>query len=321
MCVILRSKIWTAGTAYSTAGIHPCSSAIFASSHPTYDTDQASGCGPDPSKPIHDDKHGPDEARTAEIIAKLKGFIDKARAKPEHCLVAFGEFGLDYDRLHFCSKKIQLHSFAAQLKLAASLQPQLSLFLHSRAAHQDFVRLLKDAFGERLERLEKGGVVHSFTGTVREMKELVDLGLYIGINGCSFKTEENCSLIKSLDLAHLMLETDAPWCEVRQSHEGYKYIPKPLVTTASDSRPATNVSPSPQQSKKRKNQKETPEDQSRYKIVKKEKWVAGAMVKGRNEPCNIEKIATIVAGIKGVSVEEVCEAAWNNTAKVFPIEA
>lgn len=303
---------------YSTAGIHPCSSAIFAATHPRHDTDHTPSCGPDPTQPIHEDDHVPDEKLTRDIIANLRSFVEKARSEPEHGLVAFGEFGLDYDRLHYCSKRIQLHSFAAQLELAASLKPQLPLFLHSRACHQDFVRLLKKTFGDRLERLEKGGVVHSFTGTVDEMKELVDLGLFIGINGCSFKTADNCALVKELDLAHLMLETDGPWCEVRPSHEGYKYISKPQSTspTAPSSQGITGSKPT----KKQKNQNKAPEDQGRWKVVKKEKWEPGAMVKGRNEPCTIEKIGSIVAGLKGVSVEEVCEAAWRNTVTVFPIE-
>jgi len=69
----------------------------------------------------------------------------------------------------------------------------------------------------------------------------------------------------------------------------------------------------------KKSQKKEPEVPERFKVVKKEKWEEGAMVKGRNEPCTIERIATIVAGIKGVSVEEVCEAAWANTVKVFGV--
>lgn len=223
----------TAGTVFATAGIHPCSSSIFSPSHHKHhDESQSEGegeaehtpaCDPDPSKPIPDGD-GVDNARSEKIIADLTTLISSARSPspfsstPE--LVAFGEFGLDYDRLHYCSKEVQLHSFAVQLALAASLSPQLPLFLHSRAAHADFVRLLKDAFGPRLERLEKGGVVHSFTGTVDEMRELMDLGLYIGVNGCSFKTEENCAVVKEIELSRLMLETDGPWCEVRPSHGG-----------------------------------------------------------------------------------------------------
>ena len=339
---------------FSTAGIHPCSSSIFSPSHHKHhDESQSEGegeaehtpaCDPDPSKPIADGD-GVDLARSAHIITDLTALIAQARTSPTPELVAFGEFGLDYDRLHYCSKEVQLHSFAAQLALAASLSPQLPLFLHSRAAHADFVRLLKEAFGPRLERLEKGGVVHSFTGTVDEMRELMDLGLYIGVNGCSFKTAENCEVVKEIELSRLMLETDGPWCEVRPSHEGWKYLVEFGVKAKADAAAAAAaaaaaeavaVAPEqqgeagqqrerrkkPQQQQQgKKNQKKEPEVPDRYKVVKKEKWEEGAMVKGRNEPCTIDRIARIVAGIKGVSVEEVCEAAWSNTVKVFDVDS
>jgi TatD DNase family protein len=250
--------------------------------------------------------------------------VTEAQASGQKNLVAMGEFGLDYDRLHYCSKSIQLHSFAAQLQVAASISPQLPLFLHSRAAHNDFVRLLKEAFGEKLENLEKGGVVHSFTGTAEEMRELMDLGLYIGINGCSFKTVENCAVVKEVHLDRLMIETDGPWCEVRPSHEGYKYLIEkketPVTENQQNGTTSTPESAQKQQKQSKKNQKKEPEVPERYKTVKKEKWEEGAMVKGRNEPCNIERVAKIIAGIKGVSVEEVCEAAWKNTVAVFGLE-
>ncbi|POR37377.1 Deoxyribonuclease Tat-D [Tolypocladium paradoxum] len=306
------------GTVYATAGIHPCSSAIFSSAGRRRMSDHTTPCDPDPSAPIPED-HAPDPKRSANIIADLTALLAEARSSGQKHLVAIGEFGLDYDRLHYCNKAVQLHSFEAQLRVAASLEPQLPLFLHSRAAHSDFVSLLKGAFGDSLERLTKGGVVHSFTGTAEEMRELMDLGLYIGINGCSFKTAENCAVVNEVHLDRLMLETDGPWCEVRPSHEGWKY----LVDEKSAQEPTENGTPTPsegqprQQKQSKKNQKKEPDVPERFKVVKKEKWEQGAMVKGRNEPCNIERVAKVVAGIKGVSVEEVCEAAWRNTVKVF----
>jgi len=44
------------------------------------------------------------------------------------------------------------------------------------------------------------------------------------------------------------------------------------------------------------------------KAVKKEKWNAEYMVKGRNEPCTISRVAYCVANVKGIPVEEICEA-------------
>ncbi|KAB5585474.1 endodeoxyribonuclease-like protein [Coniochaeta sp. 2T2.1] len=325
------------GTVYTTAGIHPCSSSIFSVSHKRHhehDEDHSAdehtpACGPDPDKPVPDGLSVSEE-KTKQIIADLESLVKSA---PPTSLIALGEFGLDYDRLHYCPADVQLHSFAAQLKLAAELKPQLPLFLHSRAAHADFVRLLKDAFGPRLEKLEKGGVVHSFTGTVEEVRELSELGLYIGINGCSFKTAENCAVVKEIDLDRLMIETDGPWCEVRPSHEGWKYLlpPKPAESVEtngvdSGSGTATPVGGTETPAKGgrkqgKKNQKKEPEVSERFKVVKKEKWEEGAMVKGRNESCTIERVAKIVAGIKGISVEEVCETAWANTVKVFGLDA
>lgn len=252
---------------------------------------------------------------------------------------------------------------------------------------------LQEAFGPNLEKLEKGGVVHSFTGTLEEMRELMDLGLFIGVNGCSFKTEENCAVVKEIRLDRLMLETDGPWCEVRGGHEGWKFLvqyyarerearekeeaeakakaeeearakkeeeaAKALADVSLNSnggetengrsgngngngtpadasgtstpntsgqqqqpgqkRERRKKQPQPPQQQK-KNAKKESEVPERFKVVKKEKWEEGAMVKGRNEPCTIERIAIIVAEIKGVSVEEVCEAAWRNTVKVFGLE-
>ena len=63
----------------------------------------------------------------------------------------------------------------SQLGLAKKYH--LPLFLHSRAAHADFVKILREeGFGEDGGRLvgAKGGVVHSFTGTVEEAAELVN---------------------------------------------------------------------------------------------------------------------------------------------------
>ncbi|CCC13589.1 unnamed protein product [Sordaria macrospora k-hell] len=399
---------------YTTAGIHPCSSSIFSTSHHLHHDESGSesesaapasrlawhsaaadtasvpipicSADPDPLAPQPEDPSLIDHVRTPQLISNLSDLITTSR---DAGLIAFGEFGLDYDRLHYCSRTVQLHSFRAQLRLAASLTPQLPLFLHSRAAHRDFVDCLKEAFGEKLERLEKGGVVHSFTGTLEEMKELMDLGLFIGVNGCSFKTAENCAVVKEIRLDRIMLETDGPWCEVRGGHEGWKYLvqyyqrerevrekkeredaeakakadeearkqkeeeqaAKKLAEVSLNSNEAEPQSQAesgtgtpasadasgtstpggqgqkrerrkkqpqpPQQKKNAKKESEVPE---RFKVVKKEKWEEGAMVKGRNEPCTIERIAIIVAEIKGTTVEEVCEAAWANTIKVFGVE-
>jgi TatD DNase family protein len=134
------------------------------------------------------------ELRSLALESKKSGYA-----------VAFGEIGLDYDRLFLSAKEPQLKYFEAQLDLAVEIQ--LPLFLHSRAASEDFERLL----APRLEKLTKRGLVHSFTGTLEEMQRMVALGLDIGVNGCSLKTEENLEVVKALPLDRLQIETDGPW--------------------------------------------------------------------------------------------------------------
>jgi len=163
------------GVCYATVGVHPCSAKEF---------DTFPG--------------GP-----SALLSALRDLAIESKASGE--TVAFGEFGLDYDRLFLTPKDQQLKYFEAQLELAVELQ--LPLFLHSRAASEDFERLL----GARLPKLPKKGLVHSFTGTVEEMKRLVDLGLDIGVNGCSMKTEENIEVVRQIPLTHLQIETDGPW--------------------------------------------------------------------------------------------------------------
>jgi TatD DNase family protein len=141
-----------------------------------------------------------------------------------------------------------------------------------RAAAADFESLLKP----RLAKLPKRGLVHSFTGSLEEMRSLVDLGLDIGVNGCSLKTEENLAVVKEIPLERLQIETDGPWCEIRPSHAGYKYLKGGEVEVV--------------------------------KAVKKEKWIEGCMIKGRNEPACIVQVAHIVAKVKGVEIKDLCEA-------------
>ncbi|EXJ62974.1 TatD DNase family protein [Cladophialophora yegresii CBS 114405] len=236
------------GVCYATVGVHPCS---------TQDFDNYKG--------------GPNG-----LIKELKDLA--IEAKEAGHAVAFGEIGLDYDRLFLSPKDVQLKYFELQLDLAEELQ--MPLFLHSRACSEDFERLI----GERLDKLPKRGLVHSFTGTVREMESLCRLGFDIGINGCSMKTDENLEAVKAVPLDRLQIETDGPWCEIRASHASSRHLKDgPAVP----------------------------------KAVKKEKWQKGMMVKGRNEPATIVQVAHVIARVKGISVEDVSAAAWRNSTDMF----
>lgn len=173
---------------YATVGVHPCSAKHF----DTY-----------PGGP--------------SALLKAIGELAKAAKEAGHA-VAFGEIGLDYDRLFLTPMDQQLKYFEAQLDLAVEVG--MPLFLHSRAASEDFERLLK----ERLPRLPKRGLVHSFTGTMEEMRRMIDLGLDVGVNGCSMKTEENIAVVKEIPLERLQIETDGPWVRNMPSYYYFRSL-------------------------------------------------------------------------------------------------
>ncbi|KAK0088176.1 hypothetical protein PV325_012843 [Microctonus aethiopoides] len=132
-------------------------------------------------------------------------------------IVAIGEMGLDYDRLNFCPKDIQKKYFEMQLSLCSKLK--LPMFLHCRNAYEDFVNILR----KHKDKLTDG-VVHSFDGNPEEANSILQLGLYIGINGCSLKTEDNLFAVTTIPSDKLMIETDCPWCEIRPTHASAKDV-------------------------------------------------------------------------------------------------
>lgn len=189
-------------------------------------------------------------------------------------VAAIGECGLDFDRLQFCPKDLQLRYFEKQLELCE--RTGLPLFLHCRNAFSDFIDVLK-----RNEMKFKGGVMHSFDGTLVEAQAAIDFGLYIGINGCSLKTAENLYVVKALPVDKILLETDAPWCEVRPSHASSKYVT------------------------------------SQFTSKKKDKWERGVGVKGRNEPRNIVQMLEVVAALHDMDRFELADQVFRNTSTLF----
>lgn len=118
-------------------------------------------------------------------------------------IVAVGEIGLDYHWLDACPKARQQEVFTAQLELAKELS--LPVAVHDREAHADTLELLK--------RYRPQGVVHCFSGSVEMAREVLKLGMYLGIGGVvTFKNARHAvEVAKEIPLDRLLLETDAPY--------------------------------------------------------------------------------------------------------------
>lgn len=116
--------------------------------------------------------------------------------------VAVGEIGLEY-HYDFVPKDLQLDFFEKQLRLANELE--LPVIVHDREAHEDTMNLLK--------KYKPKGVVHCFSGSVEMAKEVLKLGMYIGLGGAvTFKSARKpLEVAEYLPSDRLLLETDCPY--------------------------------------------------------------------------------------------------------------
>lgn len=95
--------------------------------------------------------------------------------------------------------------------------------------------------------------------------------------------------------------TDAPWCTMTSTHASKQHLTSLLPALSALFFPPA---------------------------CRPDRFVAGHVIKGRNEPCAIGGVAWVVAKVlstvqgaeKDTTFEKVCEAAWKNTVEVFGLE-
>lgn len=142
----------------------------------------------------------------------------KEIAQDEKCL-AIGEIGLDYHWMSSTKEK-QIEFFKQQILLAKELD--MPVIVHDREAHGDTLDILKE--------LKPKGVLHCFSGSKEMAKEIIRIGMYIGLNGVvTFKNaRKSLEVVKKIPLDRLVLETDCPYL-APEPHRGKRndssYIP------------------------------------------------------------------------------------------------
>ncbi|WP_313231783.1 TatD family hydrolase [Stenotrophomonas acidaminiphila] len=115
---------------------------------------------------------------------------------------AIGECGLDFF-VEGLDPDTQRQYFHAQLQLAR--EAGLPVIVHARRATEEVIHTLRRVGGLR-------GVVHSFSGSPEQARQLWDLGFLIGLGGPLTYPRANRlrTLVATMPLEFLLLETDAP---------------------------------------------------------------------------------------------------------------
>ena len=121
-------------------------------------------------------------------------------------VVGIGEIGLDYHWTKDPEKReLQKQYFIKQIEFANKVG--LPISIHSREAFNDTLEILKE------HKPMHGGVMHCYSGSVENINDIIDLGLYIGLDGpvtfTNAKTPKEVAA--EVPLEKLVVETDCPY--------------------------------------------------------------------------------------------------------------
>lgn len=173
-------------------------------------------------------------------------------AKPK--VVAIGECGLDFKPYGNLEINIdrQKKAFRSQINLAN--EANLPVIIHARDCWDDLIPLLKEA-------APREGLIHSWTGGLKEADEVIKLGLYISFSGMlTYPANHHIRAVAEMaPQDKILVETDSP------------FLP-------------------PQQLRGQ-----------------------------RNEPGNVKIIASALADIRGVTLEEISAVTTANAKRLFKL--
>lgn len=151
-------------------------------------------------------------------LQRIGEFIEREGA------VAVGECGLDFFVADL-DRERQCQLFDAQLRIAHEFD--LPLILHARRAVDEVISRLRRVGGLR-------GVVHSFSGSLEQARQLWSLGFHLGIGGpITYERAQRLRrIVAAMPMTWLLLESDAP-DQPNASARGARNEPASIVEVAS----------------------------------------------------------------------------------------
>lgn len=121
----------------------------------------------------------------------------------EQTFYAIGEIGLDY-YWDLSFKEQQLCAFEKQLQW--SVNRKLPVAIHSRNSTSACITSVAKFNGT------VSGIFHCFSGSLEEARQVVDMGMYLGIGGVvTYKNTNLRDILKKIGLGNVVLETDSPY--------------------------------------------------------------------------------------------------------------
>ncbi len=155
-------------------------------------------------------------------LKKMKHWLDNIK---NNKIVGIGECGIDKHYPDYNLSR-QRDAFKAQIELA--LEHNLALVVHSRDAYDETLKIL-----EEYKNNIKRAVMHCFSYDQAFAEIVTAWNFMLGIGGTITypKNNELRSVVESVSIKHIVLETDAPFLPV-QAMRGKQNHPQYIKTIA-----------------------------------------------------------------------------------------
>jgi len=161
-------------------------------------------------------------------------FISELEKLAKHKkVVAIGEIGMDnytYRSNGTVDPKVQREVFLKQIEL--SLKLKFPLQIHNRQAGKDIVEVIEHY---KNELLNPPGMFHCMSGDLELLKNVLNLGFYVGFDGnityegiAKGETTALSELIKYTPIDKIVTETDSPFL-TPEPHRGVRNIPSYVI--------------------------------------------------------------------------------------------
>lgn len=121
-----------------------------------------------------------------------------------HKFYAVGEIGID---LYWDKETLGIQKEAFKYQIQLAKKHKLPIVIHCREAFDAVFEVLEEEKSDDLF-----GIFHCFTGTVEHAKLALSYNMKLGIGGvATFKNGKIDQFLNTIDLKHIVLETDAPY--------------------------------------------------------------------------------------------------------------
>lgn len=141
--------------------------------------------------------------------------------------VAVGETGLD---IRIAEYEVQEKYFRIFIQMALEYDRPLILHLRGAGTYQRALEILRE-YGRAFK-----GVLHCFTGDVKDAFRFIELGFHLGIGGLVTYKEnaELRSAVKEIPSERILLETDSPFLRPETCLEGNRNSPLNIPAIATE---------------------------------------------------------------------------------------